>query len=73
MDILGRGHSGNLAVTQMVPVLDPASAGRVCVTVQLLSVEGGCVKDQPWKLPTVPGKKKKINSGSIAYGFKFLT
>lgn len=59
MDILGRGHSGNLAVTQMVPVLDPASAGRVCVTVQLLSVEGGCVKDQPWKLPTVPGKKKK--------------
>lgn len=54
MDILGRGHSGNLAATQMVPVLDPASAGRVCVTVQLLSVEGGCVKDQPWKLPTVP-------------------
>lgn len=55
MDILEHGHSGNRAATQMVPALAPASAGPVCVTVQLLSAEDGYVKDQPWKLPTVPG------------------
>jgi len=55
MGILERGRSGNLALTPMVPVLAPASAGHVCVTVLLLSVEAGCVKDQPWRLPTVPG------------------
>lgn len=54
MVILERGHNGNHAATQMVPALAPASAGSVYATVQLLSVEGGYVKDQPWKLPTVP-------------------
>ena len=54
MDILEHGHSGNHAATRTVPALAPASAGPVCATVQLLSAEGGYVKDQPWKLPTVP-------------------
>lgn len=61
MDILERGHSGNLAPTLTVPVLAPASAGRACVTVLLLSVEDGCVKDQPWRLPTVPGMQDNFS------------
>lgn len=60
MGILEHGHNGNLAPTQTVPVLAPASAGHVCVTVLLLSVEVGCVKDQPWRLPTVPGTQSNF-------------
>lgn len=72
MDILEHGHSGNHAATRTVPALAPASAGLVCATVQLLSAEGGYVKDQPWKLPTVPGKQNNLRFYHLCF-YKFVT
>lgn len=60
MGILERGRSGNLAPTPTGPALAPASAGRGCVTVLLRSAEAGCVKDQPWRSPTVPGTQNNF-------------
>lgn len=67
MGILERGHSGNLVPTLTVLVLAPASAEHVCVTVPLPSVEVGCVKDQPWRLPTVPGRQNNFKSYHLLF------